>query len=49
MKTKDRKIKEFDTVETFRDIKTQISKEINGMTYQQLLAYLDKNKLKTQK
>ena len=47
MKTTDKKIKEFDTVKTFREIKDKISKEIKGMTFEQLNAYLEKNKLKT--
>lgn len=46
MKTKDKKIKDFDTVRTFRKIKDNISTDINGMTYEQLSAYLNKNKLK---
>jgi hypothetical protein len=48
MKTKDKKIKDFDTVKTFREIKEKISKDIQGMTFEQLKAYLDKTKLKTQ-
>lgn len=48
MKTKIKKIeKEFDTVKTFRAIKDKISKDIQGMTFEQLQVYLDKNKLKT--
>jgi hypothetical protein len=46
MKTSDKKIKEFDTVKTFREIKDNISKEIQGMTFEQLKTYLDKTKLK---
>jgi len=42
MKTKNKKIKEFDTVKTFREIKEKISKEIQGMTFEQLKAYLAK-------
>ena len=45
MKQTDKKIKEFDTVKTFREIKDKISKDIQGMTYEQLKAYLDKTKL----
>jgi hypothetical protein len=48
MKTKNKAVKEFDTVKTFREIKTKISKDIKGMTFEQLQAYLDKTKLKTQ-
>ena len=46
MKTKNKTEKEFDTVKTFRQIKTKISKEIKGMTFEQLQAYLDKTQLK---
>ena len=45
MKMTDKKIKEFDTVKTFREIKDKISKEIQGMTFEQLTAYLEKTKL----
>ena len=47
MKTTDKKIKEFDTVKTFREIKDKISQDIQGMTYEQLKEYLDKTKLKS--
>jgi len=47
MKTTDKKIKEFDTVKTFREIKNKVSKEIQGMTFEQLKAYLNKTKLKS--
>ena len=46
MKTTDKKIKEFDTVKTFREIKDKISKDIQGITFEQLKEYLDKTKLK---
>ena len=46
MKTKDKKIKEFDTVKTFREIKEKISKEIQGMTFEQFKAYLAKENSK---
>ena len=45
MKTTDKKEKDFDTVKTFRAIKEQISKDIQGMTFEQLQAYLDKTKM----
>jgi hypothetical protein len=46
MKTNDKKIKEFDTVKTFREIKEKISKEIQGMTFGQFKAYLaEKNSI----
>jgi len=48
MKTKTEK-KDFDTVKTFRAIKDKISKEIKGLTYEQLMDYFEKTKLKTQK
>jgi hypothetical protein len=48
MKTKTEK-KDFDTVKTFRAIKDKISKEIQGLTYEQLMDYFEKTKLKTQK
>jgi hypothetical protein len=46
MKTKSKTEKEFDTVKTFRAIKDKISKDIQGMTFEQLQAYLEKTKLK---
>ena len=46
MKAKINTEKEFDTVKTFREIKTKISKDIKGMTFEQLQAYLDSTKLK---
>ena len=49
MKTTIKKEKDFDTVKTFRAIKEQISKEIEGMTFEQLRKYLDENNLKTAK
>ena len=45
MKTTDKKTKKFDTVKTFREIKDNISKDIQGMSFEQLKAYLDKTKL----
>jgi beta-lactam-binding protein with PASTA domain len=38
--------KEFDTVNVFRAIKNQISKDISGMTYEQLREWLNKNKFR---
>ncbi len=46
MKTINKIEKEFDTVKTFRAIKDKISKDIKGMTFEQLQAYLDKTQLK---
>lgn len=37
--------KEFDTVKTFREIKHKISKEIKGMTFEQLNEYIESRKL----
>ncbi len=45
MKTKDKTLKEFDTVKTFRAIKDKISIEIQGMTFEQLKTYLEKTRL----
>lgn len=41
--------KDFDTVKTFRKIKDKISKEIKGMNFEQLNAYLEGKKLQIQK
>ena len=46
MRNKTKAEKEFDTVKVFREIKDKISKEIKDMTFEQLNAYLDKNKMK---
>jgi hypothetical protein len=46
MKTKNKIVKEFDTVKTFREIKQKISNDIKGMTFEQLQVYLNKTKLK---
>lgn len=46
MKTKNKVEKEFDTVKTFREIKDKISKDIKGMTFEQLQVYLEKTKQK---
>ncbi|MCR8556754.1 hypothetical protein KXD93_03840 [Mucilaginibacter sp. BJC16-A38] len=46
---KNKEIKDFDTVKTFREIKEKISNEIQGMNFEQLTAYLGKAKLKVQK
>ncbi|GHT52811.1 hypothetical protein AGMMS49982_14030 [Bacteroidia bacterium] len=40
--------KPFDTVETFRKIKETIAKEVSGMTFEQLRAYLQANSQKLQ-
>jgi hypothetical protein len=49
METKIKIAKDFDTVKTFREIKDKISRDIKGMSFEQLQAYLDKTKLKPQK
>jgi beta-lactam-binding protein with PASTA domain len=47
MKTKDKILeKEFDTVKIFREIKEKISKEMAGMTFEQIKEYLKSNSLK---
>ncbi len=45
METKNKIEKDFDTVKTFREIKTKISKEIKGMNFEEFKAYLEKTKL----
>jgi hypothetical protein len=45
MKATEKKVKEFDTVKTFREIKENISKDIQGMSFEELQEYLDKTKL----
>jgi beta-lactam-binding protein with PASTA domain len=47
MKTKEKKTKDFDTVVTFREIKDKISKDIQGMNFEELTKYLNKTKLKS--
>jgi hypothetical protein len=47
MKTQNKKTKNFDTVKTFRKIKENISKEIQDMSFEELKAWLEKNKLKS--
>lgn len=49
MKSSNSRPKEFDTVETFRKIKAKISKDISNMSFAELHAYLDKNKLAVSK
>lgn len=46
MKTKERKIKQFDTVRTFREIKTKISEEIKDMNLEQLQKYMEQHRLR---
>jgi hypothetical protein len=38
--------KDFVTVKTFRAIKEKISKDIWGLSHQELMAYFERNKLK---
>jgi len=40
MKFNKNKVKDFDTVKTFRKIKEKISQEIEGMTFEELKKYL---------
>ncbi|MBC8052488.1 MAG: hypothetical protein H7Y13_05450 [Sphingobacteriaceae bacterium] len=49
MKTKNEKIKNFDTVKTFRDIKEKIAAEISNMNFEELREYLKQRKHKTAK
>ncbi|HRO41597.1 MAG TPA: hypothetical protein PL009_02090 [Flavipsychrobacter sp.] len=42
MKTKNKSQKKFDTVQTFREIKEKIAKEIADMNLAELKAYLKK-------
>jgi len=37
-------VKEFDTVKTFREIKESISKDIWGLSYEELMKYLENSK-----
>jgi hypothetical protein len=46
MKTKNKKEKDFDSVKTFREIKEKISKDIQGMSFEQFKAYLTERQLK---
>ncbi len=43
-----KKEKEFDTVKTFREIKEKISRDIQGMSYEQFTAYLVERRLKSE-
>jgi len=38
------KEKEFDTIKTFREIKENISKDIWGLSYEEVMKYLEKSK-----
>lgn len=46
MNKADKPQKEFDTVKFFREVKTQISKETDGMTFKEFKEYLNKRKLR---
>jgi len=47
MKTKeDNQKKKFDTVKTFRKIKDSISKDLNGMSFEEIKEYLKKESSK---
>jgi hypothetical protein len=37
--------KDFDTVKTFRAIKEKISKEIKGLSYEELMDYFERTRL----
>ena len=45
IKIKEKK-KEFDTVKTFREIKEEISKDIWGLSYEELMKYFENSKRK---
>ncbi|WP_167459407.1 hypothetical protein [Pedobacter jejuensis] len=47
MKTKNKTEKSFDTVAVFREIKEQIAKETEKMTFLEFKNYIDKKKLET--
>lgn len=49
MKPKNKEKKDFDTVKTFREIKNKISNDIKDMSFEQLKAYLEQTKLRTEK
>jgi hypothetical protein len=46
MKTKEHTVKQFDTVKTFRKIKTKISEEIKDMNLEQLQKYFEEHRLR---
>jgi len=49
MKTKEENNKkEFDTVKTFRKIKDRISKDLKGMSFEEIKAYLKRESSKLQ-
>jgi DNA replication protein DnaD len=47
MKTS-KKEKTFDTVKTFREIKEKIARDLSGLNFEQIKAYLKENSLKLQ-
>ncbi len=44
--TKDKKEKKFDTVNFFREVKEQISKDTQGMTFSEFKEYINRRKLR---
>lgn len=38
--------RDFDTVKFFKEVKTKIAQETEGMTFAELKAYIDKRKIK---
>jgi hypothetical protein len=44
-----KKTKDFDTVKTFREIKKNISKDIWGLSYEELMKYFEDSKKNHQK
>ena len=45
-KTDEKKEKKFDTVKFFREVKDQISKDTNGMTFTEFKEYINRRKLR---
>lgn len=46
MKTREKKEKEFDAIKMTRDIKEKISREIEGMTFEEIKAYFAEKRAK---
>jgi hypothetical protein len=47
--TKNEKVKEFDTVQFFREVKAKISKETEGMSFAEFKEYISQRKLRLAK
>jgi hypothetical protein len=46
-KTNNEQLKDFDSVKTFRKIKENISNDIWGLSYEEVMKYLENSKIKT--